>query len=437
MRIYYDIFEKISNYIELEDVVNFLLVNKTIYENIFLQHNYYCNRIFAKKILTSCGFDTIHYGKFADKTKILFEIYNYFKNHKGSGRSDFLMYMIDNAKTDLEVFNLFASKCIFRNIYTNAIEGTVLQDTINNTTNNTVNNTTNNTVNNTVNDVTNTIINTDDEMRTFVYSGIYGRNITIIDTIDPLISFDDMKYMMSHCSNDQLKILFSIFDIPISIISYTINEILMRNCILNKRDELDSILKTFVKYIFVKHCFGSFSTFDNTYIHSIILCLIKYKRTNILRYFLSKKRRYMMRGNTLDYQYLVNNCVENLDKIHLQILLDENRRDNQSGIFVKSYVIINTHFIINHCKNAKFDYISFLAEKYLGRAINTHIYIDSICQGIELLILSKNTKDLVYIHTLAKHISVDNRIVINKYIHSVYNSQKIIDSKRIFLDVDS
>ena len=82
----------------------------------------------------------------------------------------------------------------------------------------------------------------------------------------------------------------------------------------------------------------------------------------------------------------------------------------------KSFVIINTHQIIEHCKNARFDYICYLVENCLGNTINTGLYIDSICQGIELLILSKRNMYLLKFENLKRHITFENMEVINKNI---------------------
>jgi hypothetical protein len=143
----------------------------------------------------------------------------------------------------------------------------------------------------------------------------------------------------------------------------------------------------------------------------------------------------MVRGKTLDYQLLVNRCVEIRDRVHLQILLDENHRDNASDKFMKCFVIINTQLVIEHCKNGHFDYIAFLANKYLGRAINTRIYMDCICQGIESVVVSKELCKLKNINDLAKYLSQDNKLYLNNYIEQLYDLQSVNENIRIFINV--
>jgi len=203
----------------------------------------------------------------------------------------------------------------------------------------------------------------------------------------------------------------------------------MKN-VISKVD--NSILIKFTKYLFTKHCYSSFLEGDNPYINSIISLLVKYKRTIVLKYFLDKKRKYVTRSTCLDYQYLVNKCVEIEDRTHLKMLLKENEFDNKRFVN-KSFVIINTHQIIEHCKNARFDYICYLVENCLGNTINTGLYIDSICQGIELLILSKRNMYLLKFENLKRHITFENLEVINKTIGSIYKINNTQLSKRIYI----
>lgn len=150
----------------------------------------------------------------------------------------------------------------------------------------------------------------------------------------------------------------------------------------------------------------------------------------------------MTRGSGLDYHYLVNKCVEMQDRIHLRLLLEENSKDNRSGLFGKNYVIINTHHVIDHCKNARFSYIAFLVEHCLGRAINTTLYIENICEGLESLIVSKylpNLHNVRNLHNLRNfedlriYISEENIQVINKHISGVYDSFCISGENRFYL----
>ena len=140
-----------------------------------------------------------------------------------------------------------------------------------------------------------------------------------------------------------------------------------------------------------------------------------------------------MRGRSIDYQSLINRCIELHDKIHLEILMKEQKYDNDKGLLERSFVIINTHRVIKLCEMAKFDYLKYLVKNHLGRTINTLIYIDSICTGLEKLILYDNTKMLINIKLLSEYINDDNKIYINNYITKCYDNIKLDKSKRIFI----
>jgi hypothetical protein len=235
------------------------------------------------------------------------------------------------------------------------------------------------------------------------------------------ISVNDMKYILINSNSDQLEVIFSLFNIPIRFISNTVNQINSNNLI------------TCIKYIFTFHCFGKFNDDDNSYIYRILVCLISNKKTSVLKYFLNKKREYIVRGRSIDYQSLINKCIELQDKVHLEILMKEQKYDNDRGLLETSFIIINTHRVIRLCESAKFDYLKYLVKNYLGKSINTSIYIDSICTGLEKLILYDNIKMMTNIELLSDYIDDDKKSYINEYITKCYDNIKLDKSKRILM----
>jgi hypothetical protein len=160
--------------------------------------------------------------------------------------------------------------------------------------------------------------------------------------------------------------------------------------------------------------------------------LISNKKTSVLKYFLNKKREYIVRGRSIDYQSLINKCIELQDKVHLEILMKEQKYDNDRGLLERSFIIINTHRVIKLCEMAKFDYLIYLVKRHLGKSINTMIYIDSICTGLEMLI-SNNFSLIKNIQLLSEYINDDNKIYINNYITKCYDDIRLDKSKRFFM----
>ena len=387
----YDIFETLSKYLSVQDIVNVLMVNISCYGNYKYNKNY-CNKIFVKKIIRSFGFQRV-FSK-TNSIKHLFRMFYYFKNH--CYRADFIVYMIDNSIKDIDLFRFYASQCCFIN---------VINDTNTNT--------------------------NDEDARIFNYSDLYISDWYVPNRLinDTFISLNDMKYVLVNSDIDQLGVLFDLFNIPISLLSYTISNLTGDNHLL-----------TCIKYMFVKHCFSKFNDDDNSYIYEILVCLISYKRTNVLKYFIDQKRKYIMRGRSIDYQSLITRCIELEDKIHLEILIKEQKYDNDKGLLERSFIIINTHRVIKLCEMAKFDYLIYLVKRHLGKSINTMIYIDSICMGLEMLISTLSVRQgsnnfglIKNIQLLSEYINDDNKIYINNYITKCYNNIKLDKSKRFFI----
>jgi hypothetical protein len=382
----YDIFEGIAQYLSIEDVISLLLTN-TEYYKIYTNNKDYCDILFIRKVLKSFHINILDKSiLYTDKTRkggILLKMYWYFKRHVTASTVDFLIYMIDNDISDKCLFRLFVSNCNYKNGGMTRV----------------------------------------DDTRVINYSDTY----TLFSNV---ISFDDMKYLLVYGNEDFVDIILEFFTIPVVLISYVMQKILMKSVISYKVD--NSSLIKFTKYLFTKHCYSGFLEADGVYIHSIITLLVKYKRTIVLKYFLEKKKKYLTRTSGLDYQYLVNKCIEMEDRTHLKMLLKQIEFDNKRFVN-KSFVIINTHQIIEHCKNARFDYVCYLVENCLGSTINTGLYIDSICQGIELLILSKCHGYLLKFENLKRYINSENLETINKTIGDVYNSNNTPLNKRIYI----
>jgi hypothetical protein len=307
--------------------------------------------------------------------------------------------MVDNNVYSIDLFKLIISKCIFR-------KGFMNND----------------------NDYTNNDDNDDDNSR------MLNLNYTSINVIydNSVILLSDMKYLLVYTNSEQLDVLLKTFNIPLVLLSYTIRDRLFSNG-YNYNTDSNKCLKAIVLYLFVKNCYGSFTLIDNIHVHSILTSLIRYKRTDVVNYFLYNKNKYIVMGFGLDYQYLINKCVEMQDKTHLDLLIIENKKDNNNEQMNKSYVIINKDHITNHCRNGRFKYLDFLVNKYLGETINTNVYIQSICNGIREIILSKKTKRLLDFHYLKHHISDVNIDYLNTYMFNLYNSIKLCETKRIFI----
>lgn len=381
----YDIFECVAEYLSIQDIIELLMTNSEYYR-IYTLNNPYCKGLLVKKLLLffSIKVDNKNKPKCA---KNLLKIYWYFKRHMETDLADFLIYMIDNDINDKQLFDLFAENCKFLNKESDID--------------------------------TRSIVSIDEEI-----NDVYIRK--------RIISLDDMKYILCHGNGDFVDIILDRFIISVRLISHVISKILMKNVVSYKVD--NEVLIKFIKHLFIKHCYGSFLDGDGVHIHSIIMMLVKYRRTAVLKYFLDKRKKYCTTKSGLDYQYLINECVKLKDRTHLKMFLNENSFDN-SRFVNKTFVIINTHHIIEHCKGSHFDYVCYLVENYLGTAINTSVYIDSICQGIGMLILLKRISNVIDFNRqgLAKYITSENLEKINTSIENVYESENIPLNDRIYV----
>jgi hypothetical protein len=389
----YDVFENISQYLSIDDMICFFMSNKQCY-NIYKYNKSFCDIIFIEKIFDYLNINVeikdIH--NYKSTIDDLFKMYVYFKNHRRSSRSDLLVYMIDNDIDNIILFKLIISKCTFKK---------------------------------------NCIDEDNTSIRVLHNNFMYGSHLFNNVYDYPIILIGDMKYLLVYSNSTQLDVILRSYEIPISLLSYVIRERLFSDGYRYKT-ESNKCLKTIVLYFFVKYCYTSFTLVDNIHVHSILISLIRYRRTSVVKYFLYNKRKYIVKNGALDYQYLINKCVEIQDRTHLDLLIEEHKRDNIKTED-KTFIMINKNHILEHCRNSRFKYLSFLVNKYLGNAINTTTYIETICNGLKEIILSKKIKQLDEFKHVKPYIDHSNIEYINRYINFVYDDIKFCKNKRMFV----
>jgi hypothetical protein len=187
-----------------------------------------------------------------------------------------------------------------------------------------------------------------------VYNEFYDQSLETVD----YISVSDMEYILEKSNSNQLFTILKKFNIPIKILSTVIKEMLIKE-MLTKSDYTLDKMKLFIDYLFYKHCFKHFNKIDTGNIHSIVVDLIYYKKTELLKYFLQQKNKYCnytgIYKKILDYQYIINRCVEYEDTTHLELIIKENANENNTNKNntneLKQFVIVSPSIIIKLCKN--------------------------------------------------------------------------------------
>jgi hypothetical protein len=346
----YDVFEKVCEYLSIQDMISFLMLNKQCYD-LYKYNKRYNDMLFVKKFLQFLNLDTFEYKIL--ETKNILKMYFYFKNHPSAHLSDILVYMIDNSLIDYIFFRFISSKCVFKTIP--RVDDSVTQ------------------------------LNID-----FTCQSFWDRCES-----NTYIYMSDIEYILKYGDDKHLDIILSFFDV--SMVTLTRIFISRSSCGTQR------CLKVLVKYMFIKHCFGMFCSVNQKLFLSCFVSLIKYKKTDVVRYILEKKRKYIKRGH-LDYNYLVNRCVEVEDRKIFKLLLDEYEYDKNSGIQIE-LLVINIQHIIKHLRNGKINYIVYLVNHYLGNSIE--VLVDSICESIDNLVITE-TDELHELNNLEKFLSRDN-----------------------------
>lgn len=381
----FDISIDIIKYLDITDIAKFFRLSKEFYQ-LYLDNNDYFNKILINRILGYFYFERklnfydngqnesqrVSQHDIQNILKILLKTHRHFRYHRCSHKVDFLSYMIENDLDSDRLFEYYANFCNFEYKYN-------------------------------IDNLTRIITaDTDEKKNTDELSHV---------------SLLDMKYILTYSNNNQLKIMLRIFTIPVSILTYIIDELVLV-------DGNDQKINLLIDYMFYKFCFGFFDAISKSYIHKMISNLIKNKKTKILQHFFINKRKYFKGNSTLDYQELVNEIISLRDKTHLKMLLNELKIDNDRFVtdgINPMFVIINTHLIIKICKDAEFLYLKNIVDDILGECINYDLYVQSICEGLQYI----NLNEIEKIQCLSKNFTEKTKHIINNCLKVLYENKNI------------
>jgi hypothetical protein len=352
----FDVFLEITKYLDICDIYKLFIVTKGVYKTLYLENKEYINKILIRKILSYFNLQrplNLENSDINNVYNVLMKTYNHFKYHRSSYIIDFLLYMLEN-KLDCDIlFEYYANLC--------------------------------------------------------EYKYDYKYEYKYIPTIDLYsVSLSDIIYIFKHSNNNQLNIILRNFTIPITVLDFVIDDMLLDN-LQNWRFML------IIDYMFYKHCFGSFDQKYKGNIHNIIINLILNKRTKLLKQFLKNKKRYFKGTTTLDYQILVHKIIHVRDKKHLQLILDELKYDNinfTNNGYHDNFVIIRCSVIKKLCEESDFRYLKYLADEILGDFINYNIYIHNICEGLKNL-LNRGLETYKNIVCLSSVLNDKSKCIIN------------------------
>ena len=223
------------------------------------------------------------------------------------------------------------------------------------------------------------------------------------DYIYKLSEFD-IQYIITYCNMDQLNIFLRVNNVSCKTIldaiidRYNYNDLYFNN-----------IVKIFIQYIFFKYHFNKFNSENNSSFHNILIFLIKTGNKDCVEYIIcDKKNKYKKK---LNYQLLVNQCIEIKDIYFLNKLIKEIQFDNLANTD-KVYVTIHYKYIFNLSRDGAFWYLQYLVENFIGYNINANLYIQNICDGLNNNIYIQNESGILLLN---EYLTTENKLYINSY----------------------
>jgi len=229
-----------------------------------------------------------------------------------------------------------------------------------------------------------------------------------------VINISDCKYILKHSNNIYLDIILNWYKIPATILSFIVKDILYNQSI-NKIQNMDKKITKIIDYLLYNYCSFDFTNDIMIHFNSIINDIITYKKTSLFMYILTCKKEY---GFTLNYQTLVNKCLDIQNIQILKLLITEIKNENKTNNR-KIQITICPEMIGKICEKGCFKFLNFIISNMLGGLINASKYILFICDGITSYSIREKTIKLDEIEWIYNYLSDENKILLQSSIYSL------------------
>jgi len=360
-----DIYLYINNFTDIKSKRNLSLTSKTCYNiyknnkiyidkqniNNILKHFHLSNDIFIKPL------NRLSLDELSIVNTQLNNIYNHFRKKKYTPIADFLNHIIDkeidtnkqrNTKTTF-LFETLISLCSFNyNIRNPASVYTLNIDSFIN------------------------------EEQAFVSDGL-----TYCYSVRFILSSQDCQYILKYSNLKNFDIILNWIKLPPGLLSFVFKDLLYNEQILRNTDK--KAVKI-IDYFLREYCSFDFTENSSMYFDAILNETISKNKTSLFMYILKMKQEY---GFALNYQSLINKCIDCLNLRILKLIISVIKDDNKIN---KVQISISPELIYKICEKGAFELLEYIVSNMLGRMINLTKYMSFLCDGISSFYINNKDK---------------------------------------------
>lgn len=311
-------------------------------------------------------------------------LYNKFHKNKYCAISEFINYLVErntHVKQSYILFKSLLSMCIFKQNISRHQNRVSLQ----------------------LNDIINDNDNDNNNDQEIFANSKFTRCI---------LTTGDAQYILKYSKLKEFDIIFNWFKFPASLISFTIKDLLYNEKIL---DNVEKKVMKMIDHFLYNFC--AFEFRDNTamFFECIINDIIFHKKTSLFMYILKKREEY---GFPISHQSLLNNCLEFQNLQILKLVIPLIKEDNKI-LKSKIQVFVMPELILNICTNGSFELLKYIINKMLGRMINSHRYVSSICNGLSSYYINNSNKefDKNKINWIYEWLSHENKNILHTHLN--------------------
>lgn len=373
-----DIYLHINKFTDIRSIRNLSVSSKFNY-NIYKQNQRYIDKQNIENIFSyfnlSCDIFIKSLNKLSNEELYIINIqlnklYNHFNRNRYTSLPDFLSYIVERKLDESDIlFETFIYACTFKyNIMKNV----------------------------------QTVFNFSN-IQEFFSNSYISRFI---------LTSSDCQYLLKHSNLKYFDIILKSITLPAGLLSFIVKDILYNESILQNVEK--KIMKI-IDYFLYHYCSFDFSENTSMYFNGIINELIEKNKLSLFMYVFKNKQKY---GFSLNYQSLINKCLDKQNLKILKLLIIELKEDNKI-LENKVQISIFPESILKICENGEFVFLHYIVTKMLGQLINLQKYIVSLCDGITTYYINtknKNNFDLDKIKWIYEYLSDENKHLLHSHV---------------------
>lgn len=226
---------------------------------------------------------------------------------------------------------------------------------------------------------------------------------TLLKPLRFLITSSDMVYILVHGNSRIARAVL----LHICVSAETLKQAIDGMICQSLNHERVSKIEILTQHFLAKACFPSLSRQQQSFFNKVLFALIQGFHNTAFQRILLRVVKYRGFVGQLQYQLLINKCLEHDNLKGLIVCFDHMHIYSPS-----SKITVNPQMVSQMVERGRTKSLNYVIDHLLGKTINMKVYVNSICSGLA----RSNKPDPFLLQSVAHYFTDTNLVLINQYL---------------------